>query len=182
MHHVVLASFGCRRFAPTILPRQIALEGRMTYTELAALDLKRSFGRGSPHTLVASGRCNLNDWLRVLEARRAEFEVAFRNQAQDSKSEHVISQCRLTILGTLEAQTMTEGELYAGNLIKPRALETELKRLQDELMIQRAQDGSLEMTRRGQRTLTYLRHRSVQPLSFTESAQPASDEVQINAA
>ena len=152
----------------------------MTYTELAAFDLQRTFGRGSPHILVNTGKCSLNDWLRVLEARRAEFEVSFRNQAQDSKSEHVIGQCRLTILTTLETQTMTEGELYAKELIKPRALETELKRLQDELMVQRAQDGSLEMTRRGQRTLVYLRHRSAQPLMFSD--QQTADEAQINAA
>ena len=145
----------------------------MNYTDLAAEDLNRMFGRGAPFALVQSGRCTLNDWLRVLDARRAEFEVSFSNQAQEVKSANVVSHVRLAILGAISR----DGMLAVG--LKASTLEREVQRLQDDGLIERS-GGGFRLTRRGQRALNALRHTS-SPIPF-EPAQPSADQAQINAA
>ena len=81
----------------------------MHYYQQATIDLQRAFGRLAPHELVSSGRCSLNDWLRVLEARREQFEVAYSNQAQDVKRASVFSQVRLKILGAMLSSSCFTG-------------------------------------------------------------------------
>jgi hypothetical protein len=150
-------------------------EEGMNYAEKAAQDLSRMFARQTPHELVSSGRCSLNDWLRALDARRDEFQVSFSNQAQAVKYASVSSHARSLIL-----KAISNNEALKTEPLKVTTLEREVLRLEEDGMIERLASG-LILTRRGERALNALRQQSTKPIPF-QSVRPTADQAQINAA